>query len=250
MKKILLTTIATLLITFTFAQNKILFKVNPTEGKTLNYEMLTITDIDGAQSMVMEMNILMSMTPTDITEDGLKLSTKMTHIKMDMDAGLMALSYDSSKEPSNQMEEMFAAQLKPLLATTMTTILDRFGNVKDVDLGSIDAQLFDDASMKNFSINYPNNPISIGESWTSESKIEKLSATAKTTNTFTEETTEGYKITTNTTLIDTNGNTIGNTLANSIVDKVTFLTISNSSEGTMDIQGNTIKVKSDMKRVN
>ena len=248
MKKIFGTFLVTFLALNSFAQ-KITLKLSPEYNKPVKYEMVSKMDIDGPQTLIMDMTMQMDMTYTKFQDSLIQISTKYGQVKVDLDAGMMAASYDSSKEPSNEMEKAFATQFSPLLENTLTYTMNKQGVISNIDFPNVSDQVFDKSSLSSFGTTYPLHSISIGDSWNSESKMENLGVNAKSTYTLTEKTAEGYKIESVVKLEDATGNNVGTTTGHFIVDPKTFVTISSSSESNISIQGTTIKNNTQLKLV-
>jgi len=116
MRRIISALILSLATTFVVqAQEKVRFKVNPEKGKSLNYEMILKTDVEGAQDVMMDMKMGLTLTPSTVTDNDITLDIKYTKVKMDINAGMMMLSYDSSEESDNEMSKAIGAELKPIL---------------------------------------------------------------------------------------------------------------------------------------
>lgn len=248
MKKILSTLLIAFLAVSTYAQ-KITFALAPEYGKPTKYEMITKMDIDGPQTMIMDMIMQMDMTYSKFQDSLINIEAKYSSVKVDLDAGMMAASYDSSKEPTTDMEKMFATQFQPLLENTLTYTMNKLGQIKEVDFPNVSEQLFDKSSLSSFGTTYPSHSISIGDTWTAESKMEQLNLTAKSTFKLLEKTAEGYKIESSVNLEDATGNSVGTTTGHFIVDPQTFTTVSSSTEANISMQGATIKTTTDLKTI-
>lgn len=234
----------------TQAQEKVTFKLNPEKGKVIPFEMLMKSDVEGAQNMIMDMTMKMNMVAAEVTDSSIKYQAKYTQLKTDINAGIMTVSYDSSKEPSNQMEEMLASQLKPLLESTLTMTMDKSGKVIDMDFPNVPDQAFDRSSMQGMSVSYPDRPLSIGESWENEVTLPQLGTKGKNVNTFAEKNADGYKITITGTYVDDSGKTIGTTNGYYIIDPKTFFTKSSVVNTSMEVQGNKITSSIELRETN
>lgn len=241
MKKILSTLVLSAGILFHIqAQDKITFKLNPEQGKSIPMEMIMKTDVAGSQNIIMDMNLKMTMTATKVTDTDITYETKYTALKTDVDAGLMTISYDSSREPANDMEQMMASQLKPILESTLTIVMDKQAKVLQLDFPNVNDQAFDKSSMQSMSVSFPEKAVSIGESWETSTDMEKLGGSAKTTNTYVEKNAEGYKIDVNGVIKNQEGVDIGTVSGFYILDPVTHFTKSSNISTSIDMQGNKI----------
>ncbi|MBL1409546.1 DUF6263 family protein [Sphingobacterium faecale] len=231
------------------AQEKVTFKLNPEKGKVVPFEMVSKSDVEGAQSMIMDMTIKMDMQATEVTTSQITYQAKYTQLKTDINAGIMTISYDSSKEPSNQMEEMMATQLKPLLESTLTIKMDKNAKITEMDFPNVPDQAFDQSSIQGMFVSYPDYPLAIGDSWNNEVSLPQLSVKGKTTSTFTEKNVDGYKITIEGIFIDNSGNAIGTTTGHYVLDAKTFFVKSSSVTSAMEIQGNKISSSTELKEI-
>ena len=248
MKKLLsLALIALLCNLATYAQQKIDFKLNPEKGKIIPYKILIKSDIEGPQSIIMEMDFDMDMSVVDVQDTSIILAAKYNKMISNIDAGVAVISFDSSKEPTNEMEKMMAAQLKGILENTLTMKMNRYGKVISMDFPNVNEQLFDKSSMEGLAVAYPNKPLAIGDSWEDEKTLSQIGVKTKIKYTLAEKTTEGYKISADANIIDQTGKNIGTSTGYSIVDAKTFMNTYSIGDVTMDFQGAKINTKVEMK---
>lgn len=231
------------------AQEKVTFKLNPEKGKVVPLQMIMKSDIEGAQSMIMDMTMKMNMVATDISATSIKYEAKYTQLKTDVNVGMMTISYDSSKEPSNQLEETMATQLKPLLENTLTITMDRNAKVTDMDFPNVPDQAFDRSSIQGMSVAFPDRPLAVGDSWMSEITLPQLNAKGQTKNTFTEKNSEGYKISIAGTYTNDTGKEIGTMSGYYILDPKTFFTKSSIVNTSIEMQGNKITSSVELKEI-
>ena len=239
--KTILTLLLTTFITLNSFAQKIKFELAPEYNKPKKYESVTKIDMEGPQTMIMDMTMHMDMTYSKLQDSLINITAKFSNAKVDFDAGMMAGSFDSSKEPSNEMEKIFASQFKPLLENNLTYSMNKLGHIIDIDFPNVSEQLFDKSTLSSFGTTYPNHSISIGDSWTKEGKMGQLGINSISTFKFAEKTTEGYKIESTVNLTDASGNNVGNSTGHFIVDPKTFITISSSNETNISLQGMTVK---------
>ena len=250
MKKLIITAILSSCILFVSqAQDKVTFKLNPVQGKVIPYEMIMKTDLEGPQNVIMDMNMNMSMTATQVTDTEITYETKYSKVTTDLDAGLMIINYDSSREPANQMEEAFASQMKPMLENTLTMKLDRQGKFLDMQFPNVAAQAFDKSSLQGLAVSYPTKAISIGESWESDIELPQVQAIGKTINTYTEKLPQGYKITVKTNYVDASGNNIGSAEGYYIIDPNTHFTSYSTATTTLEMQGAKVSTSLELKEI-
>jgi len=240
------------LATFTivaFAQQKVLFKLAPANNTPIKYEMINKMDIEGPQTVIMDMIMHMNLSFNEHQDSLLNIVGKYTYAKIDLDAGMMTASYDSSKEPANEMEKAFAAQFKPLLENDLTYSMNKFGKIKDIDFPNVSDQVFDKSSVSSFGVAYPSHAIAIGDSWTSENKMEKMGIGAKAKYTFVEKNDQGYKIDCDITMEDATGKAIGSSKGHFIVHPKTFMTVSSSTVTSVEMQGAKVQTTTELKEV-
>ncbi len=250
MKKLISTTLlSACLLLVAQAQEKITFKLNPEIGKSLPFEMNMKTDMEGPQNVMMEMKMKMNLVATDVTDKDATYETKYAAIKTDVDAGLLIINYDSSREPANEMEEVFAAQMKPMLESTLTMKLDRHGKLLDFSFPNVSAQAFDKSSLQGMALAYPTYPIAIGDSWDTESELTQLKIKGKVKNTLTEKTAQGYKIAVVTEYKDESGLPIGTSDGYYIIDPTTHYTTYSSNTTQLEMQGAKIITSLEVKEI-
>ncbi|ERJ58316.1 DUF6263 family protein [Sphingobacterium paucimobilis] len=223
------------------AQEKIVFKLNPEKGKVMTFEMNMKSDIEGTQNMIMDMKMKMKMSATNVTDSTIQYQTKYTQLKTDINAGFISISYDSAVEPNDQMGKTMANQLKPLLENTLTITMNHRAQVVDMDFPNVPDAAFDRSSIQGMSVPYPTHPIAVGDSWENEIALPQLGIKGKNTNTFTEKTVDGYKITVAGTYMDDSGKVLGTTSGYYIVDTNTFFTKTSNIDTELEVQGNKIK---------
>lgn len=244
-------TISTIFIAFlafgALAQEKVLFKLAPENNKPIKYEVINKMDIEDPLTVIMDMLMHMDLTFAEENDTLLNVTGKYTYAKVDLDAGMMAASYDSSKEPQTEMEKAFSAQFQPLLENTLTYSMNKYGQVFDVDFPHVSEQIFDKSSITNLGVTYPSHPVTIGDSWTTENTMEQLGVIAKAKYTILEKTAEGYKIDSDVNLVDATGNSVGTTKGFFIVHPKTFVTVASSTETALSMQGATIKTTNELK---
>jgi hypothetical protein len=249
MKKFTSTLVLAMLTFCALAQQKVLFKLAPTDNAPIKYEMINKMDVEGPQTVIMDMIMHMNLSFNEHQDSLLNIVGKYTYAKIDLDAGMMTASYDSSKEPANEMEKAFAAQFKPLLDNELTYSMNKFGQIKDINFPNVSDQVFDKSSVSSFGVAYPLHAVSIGDSWTSQNKMEKLGIGANAKYTFVEKNDQGYKIDCDITMEDATGNAIGTSKGHFIVHPKTFMTISSSTVTSIEVQGAKVQTTTELKEV-
>ena len=166
MKKIIL--LALVIATFTAsAQESVLLRLNYNKGD--NY----LTTVELKQNMgvqgEMNMNMEMNSTVSSADDKAIMLESKIGSIIMNMNQGGMVMSYDSNKssEELDQMGQMMKSQFDPILQATIYNSLDRYGNVLEVRTEPSLPGMEQFTGNQN-AINFPDEEVSVGFSWTSE----------------------------------------------------------------------------------
>ncbi|MBE8721535.1 hypothetical protein [Sphingobacterium pedocola] len=235
---------------YTHAQEKVLLRLNPQQGETKTYEMIMKSDIEGSESMIMDMNMGMTMAATEVTAESITYQAKYTKIRTDINAGMMTISYDSEKAAESQMEEMMASQIKPLLESTLSIVMDKKANIISMDFPNVPDAAFDMGSIQGMSVSFPEHEVAIGESWSSEIELAQLGAKFIMANTLTEKTADGYPIAISGKYTDADGNSIGTATGYYILDPKTFFTKSSNVTSEMEFQGSKIKSTVELREVN
>ncbi|MDC1379538.1 DUF6263 family protein [Algibacter sp.] len=177
MKRIILVLLVITSLSAT-AQESVLLRLNYNEGD--NY-LLTV---DAKQNMGlqggMNMNMTMGVIITEVGAKNIKTESKITSVVMDMMQGEISMSYDSNKKEAelDQMGQMMKSQFDPMMKATIHTSLDNLGNMIETKIEPAIPgmeQLTASAS----TINYPEEKVSVGSSWTSEDENQgvKMSTT-------------------------------------------------------------------------
>ena len=175
MKRIILVLLVITTLSAT-AQESVLLRLNYNEGD--NY-LLTV---DAKQNMGlqggMNMNMTMGVIITEVGAKNIKTESKITSVVMDMMQGEMSMSYDSNKKEAelDQMGQMMKSQFDPMMKATIHTSLDNLGNMIETKIEPAIPgmeQLTGSAS----TINYPEEKVSVGSSWTSENENQGMKMT-------------------------------------------------------------------------
>ena len=179
MKKIIL--LALVITTFTAtAQESVLLRLNYNKGD--NY--LTTVELKQSMGVQGEMNMNMEMNSNVSSADNqaIILESKIGSIVMDMNQGSMAMSYDSNKsvEELDQMGQMMKSQFDPILKATIYNSVDRYGNVLEVKVEPSLPRMEQFTGGQN-AINFPEEEVSIGSSWESESENQGMKIVTKYT---------------------------------------------------------------------
>ena len=159
------------------AQKSILLRYNLIEGDKFNYNMDLDQDIvfeTNGQTMALDQIMTFEMTQNvlKVTADSIKLSGKISRVKMTQGILGMKIEYDSD-DPStsqNPMTAKIAEELGKTIDKPFTMNMDYRGNMGEMDLSKVTSN---DDFAKNLNsgsqyIVYPEKKVSIGESWSTE----------------------------------------------------------------------------------
>ena len=167
MKKIIL--LALVITNFTAnAQESVLLRLNYNKGD--NY--LTNVALNQNMGGQGEMNMIMQMNSTVSSTDdkAIILESKIESIVMTMNQGGMAMNYDSNKsdEELDPMGQMMKSQFDTILQSTIYNTFDRYGNVLEVRMEPKPLPGMEQFTDNQNAINFPDEEVSVGSSWTSE----------------------------------------------------------------------------------
>lgn len=246
MKKYLLMGMALCAGFFSYAQQAINFKLNPEIGKPMTLNMLMKTDIDGPQSVIMDMKMQILMTPQRVEAENFVIEATTKTIAADIDAGMMQMSYNSTEDPTDEMGKMLSEQFAKIIGQTITFIVSPKGKTILVDIPEALADGVDKASYSNINTEFPEMAVAPGATWISVSETDNnpLLAKTETTSTFREETADGYIIDVVGKLLDAETNEVGNVVASYTLDKKTHFTKLANIKTSLELEGT--KVISDV----
>ncbi|MHC8948750.1 DUF6263 family protein [Sphingobacterium hungaricum] len=238
MKKSLFTILLSLLFVNIFAQ-EVNFKINPEIGKPLNMVISSKMDIDGVQSMIMDMVMDMTVLPTKLENNNITFEYTTNKIKTEMNSGMMSSSYDSEQEATDDMSKMLEAEFSKIIGQKITAILTNKGNVVDLIIPEALGEGIDETLLNSLSTELPEGAKKVGESWTGEVDNDMM-GTISTTSTFKEETADGYVIEVLGKIVSPDGEEIGQLSGLYTLDKKTHFTKHGVVKTSIDIQGNSI----------
>jgi len=239
MKKYIITGIAVCLGFISFAQKSVDFKLNPEIGKPMTIDMLVKTDVDGPQSVIMDMNMKMNMTPTKKEDENFTIESTTKSIKVDLDAGMMTMSYNSDEEPKDEMSKMLGEQFAKLIDQTVTIVLTSKGKPVDVIFPEGLSNSMDKGAFSNISTPLPAEPVSPGSTWQHSADMpdNPLIAKTETTSTFREENADGYVIDVEGKLLDGASAEVGTISGTYTLDKNTLFTKTGQIKTSIEAQG-------------
>jgi len=225
MRKFFLLFLASSLFTLTAAAQKpVTLRAKPTVGKSTTMYMDLKTDVDGAQSIIMDMKMKMEVNPKTLENEQITLETTARSIKAQINAGMMTLDYDSEKEQTDEMGKMLSQQFAAILNKTIVSTMTTRGKVLDVVLPESIGQQVDKNSFTSFSTIFPEAPVKVGDTWESETQSDELLSKILTTSTFKEDTPDGYKIDISAKVLNEANEQIGTTVGYYLIDKQSNMT--------------------------
>ncbi len=238
------------LFSFSQAQEKVHFRVNPEKGKSLNYEMIIKSDIEGDEDVIMDIGLLMSLTPTSLSDSSIIIEAKYPKLTMDIHTAMMTINYNSSIASNDEMSQMLEVELRPLIDNIETITMNRNGVIKDSQFPNVTEQAFDKSNLKTFAISFPEEEIAIGDSWFSPSTKGQFGLLTKVNNTLIGLTDDGYRVDISGIYLDDNGEEIGKIEGHYIVDRNTHFTKSSSSNGSIEFDGQKITSSITLRLIN
>ncbi len=166
MKRVLIALLVISSLTST-AQESVLLRHNYTKGDSY------ITNQSVKQGMGlqggMNMKISMGMIVTDVSENNIKMESKISSVAMDMMQGGMTMSYDSNNKDVelDQMGQMLKSQLDPMMEATIHTSIDNLGNILETRTEPTIPAMSQLTGTSNY-MNYPEEKVVVGSSWSTE----------------------------------------------------------------------------------
>lgn len=195
-------------------------------------------DIDGEQAMIMDIVTKSTVTATALDAKNYTFENVTNAVKMDMDAGMMTMSYDSENPSDDPMSAMLGAQMEELIGKTVTLVTSERGKL----ISSSDEEEENDMNNGFESLAmtaiYPDNPIKPGDTWTTENSANGM--TTKAVNKFVGSNQEGHQLETSGELYDGDDNQIGTVNGTYTVDPETFFTRNADLKMEMEVEGQKI----------
>ena len=115
------------------------------------------------------MKISMGMIVTDVSENNIKMESKISSVAMDMMQGGMSMSYDSNNkdEELDEMGQMLKSQFDPMMKATIFTSIDNLGNILETRTEPTIPAMSQLTGTSNY-MNYPEEKVVVGSSWSTE----------------------------------------------------------------------------------
>lgn len=252
MKKFLITCLTLGFTCCAFAQKAVDFYYHPEIGKTLPVDVSMKTDIDGPQSMIMDMHMRMQILPSKQEQANITLETTIKSMKVDVNAGMMTMSYNSEEESADDMSKAIGEQFSKIIDQKITSIVTDKGKAVDIQLPSgMAVQGFDPNTFSNMSPSLPNKAVVPGDSWESSAAMpdNPIMARVEMHSTYREENKEGYVIDVEGKLLDKDDQEKGSISGYYILDKTSHFTKNSSLRTIMEVNGTKLTTDMDMKVV-
>jgi len=192
-------------------------------------------DMDGEQSMIMDMVMKSTITATKFENSNYTMENVTNAVKMDMDAGMMTMSYDSENPSDDPTSEMLGAQMGKVIGQKITMINSERGKVVSSETPEGIENAFDNMGM---TASYPEKPVKPGDTWPVETTQKGIKTVANSK--YIGKNAEGHQIETVGELFDEEDNKIGTFTSNYIIDPETFFSKSGTMKMNMDLEGQKI----------
>jgi len=244
MKKLLILFLMTCTAAASYAQS-VDFKLNLPLNKPYKMVMVMKMDMDGAQSVIMDMNTKSTITFTKLEDRNYTQETVNDAIKMDMDAGMVTMSYDSENPTDDPMSQMLASEMDKLVGKKITVVMSDKGALISSDASDEDETNANPLGDMAITASFPDHPVKPGDTWESEVDV-KNEMTIKSTNKYVSKTAEGHLIESSGEMFNKENESMGTLTGQSIVHPKTFFTQSATMKMEMLVQGQSIKMDMQM----
>ncbi|MGJ1410454.1 DUF6263 family protein [Sphingobacterium thalpophilum] len=245
-------TITSLIAVFAFiatsvsAQQKYTLKVKPEEGKKIAQQVAMTMDIETqGQQIATDLTMGYDMINTAKKEDTYLFEIKYTGINMKMNSAGLEMAYDSKNPEANEFAKQMHATVGKLLENNVRLSIDQYGKSTDITLPEGVNLPFDKSMFENISTVLPEQPVGIGESWTSKTESDESGMLAESKLTLVEVNDQGYKVNVEGKMFGPDAKQAGSIQGFYILDKQTCLT--KITELTSDIDMTEVKIKTVLK---
>ena len=237
MKRILFTALFSTISVLSFAQKAVEFSINPEIGKKLPVTLLIKTDVEGPQSMIMDMTLNMSLTPTKNENNVFTIDNTTESVKVDIDAGMMVVNYDSQMEPKDEISKAMASQFGKLIGQTIITKVDNKGKTLDVQLPEDMLQGIDKETFTSMTPSLPATAVKPGDTWTTTNEINnEMIGKMELISTYKEETDLGYVVDITGKIFNPSNSEIGSLSGTYLLDKTTHFTKESKLKSTFELK--------------
>ena len=235
MKKLLVLFLLSSAAFYTKAQ-QVEFKINVPLNKPFKQTTVMKTDVEGEQSIIMDMN--MKNTVTGVKKDGVNFvfESVTDAIKMDMDAGMMTMSYDSENPSEDPMTKMLGAEMEKLIGKKMVMTITEKGKLVDVAMpDGVDTPAGQSMESMGMTASYPDHAVNPGDTWNSE--IDSKQTKIKALNKYIGKDAEGYIIESTGDVFTPSDEKIGSFTSKYVLDEKTHYTKGANMKMDMNAQG-------------
>jgi len=138
----------------------------------------------GDMEIPVRQDVFMDWEVKDVQDGKFIMAQSITRMKMNMEAPMMQLQYDSDDEEASGMGAQLADVIKPIIGGEISFTMDARGNISDVEIpdditsalesagGGMGGQMFSKESLEQLvqsaNLVFPENPVGEGESWSHE----------------------------------------------------------------------------------
>ncbi|MDR6734062.1 MULTISPECIES: DUF6263 family protein [unclassified Sphingobacterium] len=249
MKKLRITSLIAVFAFFVLAasaQKKYTLRVNPDAGKKISQNLSMTMDIDAAgQKMTTDLNMGFDITNTATKDNSFAFDLKYTGINMKMNMAGMDMAYDSKNPEANDFSKQMHATLGKLLENNITFNVNQLGKSSDIKLPEGINMPFDKSMFENISTVLPEQPVTIGDSWTSKTESDDSGIMVESKMTLIEANELGYKVNVEGKMFGPDANQVGNLQGFYVLDKKTCLT--KATEMISDVDMPEAKIKTTLK---
>lgn len=230
------------IITSVSAQEQYTLRVNPDEGKKISQTINMTMDIDAeGQQVSTDLVMGFDIINTAQKNNSFIFALKYTGINMKMKAATMEMTYDSKNPEANAFSKQMHATLGKLLESNISFDVNQLGKSSNIKLPEGINLPFDKSMFENISTVLPEQPIHIGDSWTSKTESEDSGLMVENKMTLIEVNDQGYKVNVEGKMFGPDAKQVGNILGFYVLDKKTCLTKITSMTSDVDMPEAKIK---------
>lgn len=150
-----------------FCQDSVLLRANYNVGDEFLIELEQSQNMGAAGGV--DMKIKMNMSVTEKDRDNFTAESKISTVKMNMLQGGMMMNFDSTKkeEDLDETEKMVKQQFDPMLKALIVTKMSNRGESLDVKVEPMTPGM-EDFAKQSGGIQYPEEKVSVGSTWSTE----------------------------------------------------------------------------------
>ena len=214
------------------------FKLNVPLNEAMRAVTTMKMDIDGEQPMIMDIVTKSTITTTAHEGSNYTFANVTDAVKMDMDAGMMTMSWDSENPSDDPMSAMLGSQMENLIGQTITIVTSDKGKL--ISTSADDEENSMNSGFENLAMTatYPDKPVKPGDSWDTESTTNGM--TTKATNTFIGSNDQGHELETSGELFDDEDNKVGTITGTYTIDPETHYTTIATLKMELEVEGQKI----------